>query len=121
MELNLNYALIGERIKKYRQLNKMTLDELSVKASISSQHLSKIEGNKTKLSLPCLTNLCNALNITTDTILCDSLPQQASIHLLSDVEKVFSDCSKEEIYLMLSVASSLKQALRVSAHNRQEQ
>ena len=71
--MELNYTLIGARIKKIRKEQHITQDRLSEMAGISPQHLSQIESAKTKLSLPALINICNALNITTDQILCDVL------------------------------------------------
>ena len=64
--MELNYALIGMRIKKIRKSKKMTQEKLSELSNISPQHLSQIESAKTKLSLPTLINICNALNVTTD-------------------------------------------------------
>lgn len=76
--MELNYALIGERIKKIRKSKKMTQDKLSELSSISPQHLSQIESAKTKLSLPTLINICNALEVTADKILCDVLKAETT-------------------------------------------
>ena len=110
--MELNYSLIGLRIKKVRKNKKLTQDKLSELSDISPQHLSQIESGKTKLSLPTLINICNALEITTDKILCDSLPQ-SEVYLLEDIGRVFSDCNKTELSIMLSQAENLKKALRL--------
>ena len=111
--MELNYALIGERIKKVRKAQKITQDRLSELAGISPQHLSQIESAKTKLSLPALINICNALNVTTDTILCDVLTADTSEQTNSDIAEVFENCSADEVYLMLSVAENLKKSIRL--------
>ena len=111
--MELNYALIGMRIKKIRKSLKMTQDKLSELADISPQHLSQIESAKTKLSLPALINICNALNVTTDQILCDVLTADTSIEINSDIAEVFRDCSADETYLMLSIAENLKYSMRL--------
>lgn len=111
--MELNYSLIGMRIKKMRKSQKITQERLSEMAGISPQHLSQIESAKTKLSLPALVSICNALNVTTDKILCDVLVAENKAEISSDIEEVFSDCSADEIYLMLSVAESLKRSLRL--------
>ncbi len=49
------YQIIGRNIKKYRELNKLTLEKLSEKINISYQNLSKIE-NASKLL--CLEPAC---------------------------------------------------------------
>lgn len=111
--MELNYALIGLRIKKLRKSRKITQDRLSELANISPQHLSQIESAKTKLSLPALINICNALDVTADKLLCDVLTADTSEEINSDIADVFRDCSPDEVYLMLSVAENLKYSMRV--------
>lgn len=111
--MELNYALIGIRIKKIRKAQKITQDKLSEMAGISPQHLSQIESAKTKLSLPALISICNALNVTTDKILCDVLTAETTNEISADIEEVFRDCTADEVYLMLSVAESVKHSLRI--------
>lgn len=114
--MELNYALIGMRIKKIRKSKKMTQEKLSELSNISPQHLSQIESAKTKLSLPTLINICNALNVTTDNILCDVLTADTTEQLSSDIAEVFNGCSADEVYLMLAVAEKLKQTLRLKKY-----
>ena len=90
----------------------LTQEKLAEMADISTQHLSKIETGSTKLSLPCLIALTNALQTTVDHILMDSV-KESKVNLLKEVEAVFSDCSNDEIFLMLSQAENLKKALRL--------
>ena len=111
--MELNYSLIGLRIKKIRKSQNITQEKLSELAGISPQHLSQIESAKTKLSLITLVSLCNALNVTANKILCDVLTADISQEINSDIAEVFSDCSADEIYLMLSVADNLKRSLRL--------
>ncbi len=110
--MELNYTLIGIRIRKLRKSMKITQDTLSELSGISPQHLSQIESGKTKLSLPTLVNICNALGVTADRLLCDVLSAGNGI-LDEDAAAVFSDCTADEKYLMLAVAENLKQTLRV--------
>lgn len=111
--MELNYELIGARIKKIRKSKKMTQDRLSELSSISPQHLSQIESAKTKLSLPTLVNICNALEVTADSILCDVLKAETPEEINADIAEVFNGCSADETFLMLDVANSLKQGLRI--------
>ena len=114
MDYNPNYKLIGIRIKNQRLRMKLTQEKLSELADVSVQHLSKIETGNTKLSLPCLIAISNALDTTVDRLLMDNVPQAKS-DLLKEVESVFSDCSHDEIFLMLSQADNLKKTLRLKA------
>ncbi|MDF2855379.1 MAG: putative transcriptional regulator [Neobacillus sp.] len=114
MDYNPDYKLIGIRIKDQRLKMKFTQEKLAEMADISTQHLSKIEKGNTKLSLPCLIALANALQTTVDHILMDSV-KESKANLLKEVEAVFSDCSSDEIFLMLSQAENLKKALRLKS------
>lgn len=110
--MELNYTLIGIRIKKIRKSKKMTQDKLSELSGISPQHLSQIESAKTKLSLPTLVNICNALDVTADKLLCDVLKAE-NTEINSDIAEVFDNCTADESALMLSVAENLKRTLKI--------
>ena len=117
--MELNYKLIGVRIKNVRLAKGLTQEKLAELSNISPQHVSHVENGGTKLSLPCLVTVCNALDVTADKMLMDSIPQ-SEIHLAGEVARVFSECSANEMYLMLSVAESLKKALRLKANDSQD-
>lgn len=110
--MELNYALIGTRIKRIRKSQKLTQERLSEIAGISPQHMSQIESAKTKLSLPTLINICNALNVSADKILCDVLTADTTKQINADIANTFKDCIADEIYLMLAVADSVKHSIR---------
>lgn len=112
MSAELNYKLIGIRIRERRIKQGYTQEYVSEHADISPQHCSSIESGKTKLSLPCLVRVCNVLDITPNDLLMDSV-KHATPQLLGNVATVFSDCSNDEIFLMLSIADKLKESLRV--------
>ena len=110
--MELNYTLVGVRIRAARNKKGYTQERTAELADVSPQHYSKIESASTRLSLPCLVRICNVLDVTPDEILMDSV-SHATPQLLKNVAAVFSDCSNDEIYLMLSTAESVKNALRV--------
>ena len=115
MENELNYKLIGKRLRAIRQKRGLTQEQLSELADISPQHCSGIECGVAKVSLPALVRLCNALAATPDEVLMDSVKQSAPLYA-EKIAEVFSDCSSDEMYLMLSQAESLKRALRLKMH-----
>lgn len=112
MDIKLNYQLIGKRIRTIRQKRGYTQEQVSERARISAQHCSGIECGSAKVSLPALLRLCNALDATPDEVLMDSV-KEATPLLLKDVAEIFSNCSPDEIFLMLSQAENLKKALRL--------
>lgn len=113
MSIELNYQLVGKRLRAIRKKRGLTQERLAEMAGISPQHCSGIETGGAKVSLPALVQLCNALDATPNELLLDSVPAAAKPGLLREVETVFSDASADEIYLMLSQAKSLKEALRI--------
>lgn len=112
MGIELNYQLIGKRLRVIRQKRGYTQELVSERAEISPQHYSGIECGSAKVSLPALVRLCNALDATPDEILMDSVTRVTPL-LLNEVAEVFSDCLPDEIFLMLSQADSLKKNLRL--------
>jgi transcriptional regulator with XRE-family HTH domain len=111
MEFELDYKLIGERIKRKRLEMRLTQEKLSEAVGIGVQHLSKIENGKAPFSLTCLVALANALETTTDYLLMDNL-QAATPNLLSEVQDLFGDCTPTEIYILLKTAATVKDCIR---------
>ena len=104
MAIELNYQLVGQRLRAIRKKRGYTQEQVAEMAGISPQHCSGIETGAAK---------CNALGATPDEVLLDSVPAAAKPGLMKEVEAVFSDCSADEIYLMLAQAKSIKEAVRV--------
>ena len=102
---------MGVRLRAERLKKGYTQESLAEHSGISAQHCSGIECGDAKVSLPALVRLCNALETTTDSILMDSM-NHTTPQLIENVSAVFSDCSPDEIYLMLSQAENLKKALK---------
>ena len=109
--MEINYDLIGVRLRDIRLKMGYTQEYISERAGISAQHCSGIECGNAKVSLPALIRLCNALEVTPNDILMDSV-NNAVPELIESIADVFDDCSPDEIYLMLSQASNLKKILR---------
>ena len=69
----MDYTALGQRIMKQRQLQRMTQKQLSEKAGISMSFLGNIERGAKKASIDTLVAISNALEISTDLLLQDSL------------------------------------------------
>lgn len=112
MTIALNYKMIGQRLRSIRKKLKLTQEQVAELADISPQHYSGIETGSAKVSLPALVRLCNALSATPDEVLMDSVRQATQVYL-KDVTETFSDCTPDELFLMLSQAKNLKETLRM--------
>ena len=89
----------------------MTQETLAEAAGIGIQHMSKIENGHTKLSLPCLIALANALQTTVDRLLMDNV-NISKTDIIRDADSVFSDCTPSEIFVLTQTVNMLKQSLR---------
>lgn len=109
--MELNYSDIGHRIKRLRLAKKLTQDKLAEQINLSTPHMSHIETGSTKVSLPTLVNLANALGCTIDELVCDSLAH-ARVEFEKELSQELSDCSEEELRIITDIVKSTKKSLR---------
>lgn len=110
VKTELNYKLVGQRIRAIRKKRGMTQERLAELAEISPQHCSGIETGAAKVSLPALVKIANALNASMDELLLDSISAVAKPEMMKEVEAVFADASADEMYLMLSQAQNAERS-----------
>jgi len=68
--MDLNYEVIGKRIKELRQKKHLTQEKLAEMCNLSASYISYIESAKKKrASLESLVKLANNLGVTVDTFL----------------------------------------------------
>lgn len=107
----LDYVKIGERIREIRKERKWNQAELAYRAGINSSYLSHIETAKTKLSLPVIVQIANALSVSVDRLLCDSL--EDAKHIFDDmIAKELADCDTAELQAFLEIIKTTKATFR---------
>lgn len=111
--IDLNYKLMGQRLRSIRKKQGLTQEQVAEKAEISPQHYSGVETGGVKVSLPALVRIANALSASMDELLLDSISTVTKPGLMREVDAVFSDATADEVYLMLSQAKSIKEAVRI--------
>lgn len=89
----IDYAQIGRNVKHYRLQNELKQIDLADKVHVTEQHISHIECGRTKLSLPLLVSLSEALSVDVRLLLGmkDRTPE-----LDAELRELFSDCTPEE-------------------------
>lgn len=115
--MKLDYKAIGKRIKIARIKADLTQERLAETVEISPTHLSNIETGTTRVSLTAIVNLANALSVTVDDLLCDSVIQ-AKPQFEKDIAALLEDCDEYEIRMVRDMAQALKDTLRRDAHLR---
>ena len=108
--IKIDYKSIGVRIKAARQQKHYTQDQVADMCDVSIQHISNIENNKTKVSLPLLIDIANALQVTLDQLVCGVL-QQADAVYAKEIDEIFESCSIEEKRLLIRSLKSTKKLL----------
>lgn len=108
----MDYKLLGQRIRAARLAAGLSQEQLAEMVGLTSQHISHTEVASTKISLPALVKIANALHTSVDRLLSDSIHDSKS-YLMDDVQAVFSDCDPDEMYVMLEAADAVKKSIRV--------
>ena len=109
--MEIDYELIGKRIREERisqNLSQQTLSEIS---NISPTNISHIERGATKLSLPTLVSIANALAVSADFLLCDSLVEADKIYI-DEINELLLDCNPNELKIIIDIMKSVKITLR---------
>lgn len=106
-----NYIAIGERVRKTREDLKWTQENLAEKTGFSAVHISNIENAHTKVSLPALIIIANALGTSLDVLACDDLDNVYEIRAQKHHD-ILSDCTPKEARIINDTLSTLKSSLR---------
>ena len=115
--MELDYKAIGKRIKIARIKADLTQERLAEAVEISPTHMSNIETGTTRVSLSAIVNLANALSVTVDDLLCDSVVK-SKVQFEKDIAAVLDDCDEHEIRIIKEMAQALKETLRRDANLR---
>lgn len=99
------YPSIGEKIRKYRKAKGMTQEELAEKTELSTNFLGAIERAEKNLTLANLINIANALDVTSDMLLCDEIKNGYKIKSSIITEKIekLSPPDRDKIMQMLDI------------------
>lgn len=108
----MDYKLLGQRIRTARLSAGLSQEQLAEMVGLTSQHISHTEVASTKISLPSLVKIANALHTSVDRLLSDSI-HDSKAYLMDDVQTVFSDCNPDEVYIMLEAANAVKRSIRI--------
>ena len=109
--MELDYKAIGTRIRRLRKELGLTQQTLAEYANQEPSNISHIERGATKLSLPTIVNIANALGTTVDALLCDSL-ENARSPFDAEVFSLLEDCTHQELKIITNTMRALKENLR---------
>ena len=104
--MDINFKLIGKRIKEVRKQRSLTQADLAELTGMSDSYISYIETAKKQASLESLVQISNALGVTVDELLCGNQLYSPTDYQ-TDIDLLMEDCSLLErrfIYELISVA-----------------
>ena len=110
----IDYVSLGKRIRDIRKKQGLTQALLAEKSGVEPSNISHIERAATKLSLPTLVSIANALEVSLDELVYDSLIKNAHVSV-SSIEELLNDCTAAELKAIAEVIKTTKAVLRTKA------
>ncbi len=107
----IDYAALGRHIRAKRLAMGLSQEKLAELSEVGVTHISHIETGNTIPSLKTFLAIANALDVTTDALLCDSLDNARQI-FIENLDDALADCTEEEVRIITDTALALKASLR---------
>lgn len=105
-----DYEKLGRRIYRFRTSQDLSQDQLAEKAGTGFRHISNIELGKRNPSLDVIVDIANALGVSADDLLSDSLDHSTST-ANTELHQLLLDCTKTEAEIITRMAKELKAIL----------
>ena len=102
-----DYEGIGKRIKYYRLSKGLSQEELGQAVNVNNEHLSRIETGTKYPSLELLIMVANALEVSADDLLIDSL-EHTSSSIGRELHTMLSACNHDEMEMLTRTLQFLK-------------
>lgn len=109
--MDIDYKAIGKRIRMARIQQDIKQEALAEMADLSASHMSNIETGRTKLSLPTLITIANALNASMDELLCDNVVNTKPV-LEQNAHALLDNSTPFEARVMVSVMEATRDSIR---------
>ncbi|MGO0862133.1 helix-turn-helix domain-containing protein, partial [Clostridioides difficile] len=109
--MEMDYKALGKRIKIARIKKGITQESIANEIDITPSHLSNVETGKTKVSLPTLIDIANALSINIDALLCDNI-LNSKIVFEGEAKELFEDCDEYETRMLVDILKYMKEVIR---------
>lgn len=106
----MDYYEIGQRIRKVRKAHGWSQEELAEKIGISTTHMSHIETGNTKLSLPVLVSLSEAMEVQTDDLIFGKTERSRN-NSLSEIDAILDSCSFSQLKIITDIIRTTKISL----------
>ena len=109
--MSLNYRIIGQRIRNYRQQRNLSQNIVAEKIDKSATYISYIKGGIKHPSLETLVDLANLLGVTADMLLGENL-EHTRLVIEMEYQQILHDCTDQEKRFLVEAARALKEIMR---------
>lgn len=111
----LNLVQIGKRVGEIRKHRGLSQQKLSESINRSPTYVSYIEGGLKCMSLDTFVSIANALQVSADELLMDSIENTIKVSN-HEFAAIIYDCSEYEKRILLEVALAVKKTIRENRH-----
>ncbi len=112
MENELNMEALGMKVKQFRKEKGYSAEKLADISSVSKSHINNIESANSSVSTAVLVRIANALEVSVDVLLADSLNEKACQKArLAEYNNIMDGCSASEMKVILNTLRALKESL----------
>lgn len=95
----IDYKDLGARIKRKREMAKMSQADLAAMTQLSTQHISNVENARSKVGLEKLVEIANVLGCSLDELVCGSVKNSKTVYI-SEIAESLEDFSDTEIRVL---------------------
>lgn len=110
--MELDYEMIGKRIKAARKKKGYTQEKLASVTGLSQPHIGHVEVGKSKVALPALIRIANALDTTVDSLLYDSTRVSVDSYD-KEFKDIVDDCTPAQKEHLLEVIRLVKGGFKI--------
>ena len=105
-----DYHKLGDRIKYIRGQKEVSQEKLAEMSDLSRENINRIENANKIPGIDALVRIANALHVSVDDLLVDSLEYSVST-ADSELHRLLLDCNKIEEQIITKTAQELKKIL----------
>ena len=102
----IDYRRLGKRIRKCRQDKGLSQEKLAERISASKNHMGYVETGKRSVSLLLLVRISNALEVSIEDLLVDSL-EFVNSEAESEIKSILNGCSDKKAGILISMMKKL--------------
>lgn len=110
--MELDYEMIGKRIKSARKKKGYTQEKLAAVTGLSQAHIGHVEVGLSKVALPALIRIANALDTTVDGLLYDSTLVSIDAYD-KEFKDIVDDCTSAQKEHLLEVVKLAKKGFEI--------